>query len=95
MASGKLSIYKEPKLRDPRLLLGFSGWMDGGDVSTGTAKCLIEKLGAERFAQIEPNGFYIYSFPGSMEVTALFRPYTKITNGLIKTYEIPTNTFFL
>ena len=94
MASGKLSIYKEPKLRDPRLLLGFSGWMDGGDVSTGTIKCLIDKLDAKRFAQIEPNGFYIYSFPGSMEVTALFRPHTKIKDGLIKTYEIPTNTFF-
>ena len=94
MASEKLSIYKRPKFRKPRLLLGFSGWMDGGEVSTGTVKCLIDKLGAQRFAEIEPKGFYIYSFPGSMEITALFRPHTKIRNGIIESYEIPANAFF-
>ena len=86
MTSDKLNIYKRPKLNTPRMLLGFSGWMNGGDVSTGTVKCFIEKLGAERFANIEPEGFYIYSFPGSMEITALFRPHTKIKDGLIKSF---------
>jgi proteasome assembly chaperone (PAC2) family protein len=81
-------------LSKPRLLLGFSGWMDGGEVSTGTVKCFIEKLGAAAFAEIEPTGFYIYSFPGSMELTALFRPHAKIREGLIESYEIPSNTFY-
>jgi len=94
MASDKLNIYKKPKLRNARLLLGFSGWMDGGEVSTGTVKCLIDKLDAWRFAEIEPKGFYIYSFPGSMEITALFRPHTQIKNGTIESYEIPSNIFF-
>jgi proteasome assembly chaperone (PAC2) family protein len=94
MASDRLKIYKRPKLRNPRLLLGLGGWMDGGKVSTGTIKCLIDKLDARRFAEIEPKGFYIYNFPGSMEITALFRPHTKIKNGLIVSYEIPDNTFF-
>ncbi len=94
MASDKLNIYNRPKLHNPRLLLGFSGWMDGGEVSTGTVKCLIDKLGAQQFAEIKPKGFYIYSFPGSMEITALFRPHTKIKDGIIESYEIPSNTFF-
>lgn len=94
MASDKLDIYKRPKLNNPRLLLGFTGWMDGGEVSTGTVRCLIEKLGAERFAEIEPEGFYIYNFPGSMELTALFRPHTKIKNGLIRRCEFPINAFY-
>ena len=94
MASDKLNIYKRPRLDTPRVLLGFSGWMDGGKVSTGTIRCLIEKLGAKRFAEIEPEGFYIYNFPGSMEVTALFRPHTRIKNGLIESYDVPTNAFF-
>jgi proteasome assembly chaperone (PAC2) family protein len=68
--------------------------MDGGEVSTGTVKCLTDKLGAQRFAEVEPKGFYIYSFPGSMEITALFRPHTKIKEGLIESYEIPENSFF-
>jgi len=94
MASDELNIWKEPKLENPRLLLGFSGWMDGGNVSTGTIECLIDKLGAERFAEIEPEGFYIYNFPGSMEITALFRPHVKVKDGLIQTYEVPKNEFF-
>ncbi|HUW19385.1 MAG TPA: PAC2 family protein [Sedimentisphaerales bacterium] len=94
MACEKLRIYKRPNLSDARLLLGFSGWMDGGDVSTGTLKCLIDKLRAERFAEIESEGFYIYSFPGSMETTALFRPHTKIIDGLVRAFEFPKNEFF-
>jgi proteasome assembly chaperone (PAC2) family protein len=94
MASDNLTIYKRPKMSKSRLLLGFSGWMDGGDVSTGTVKCLIDKLEAQKLAEIEPKGFYIYSFPGSMEITALFRPHTQIKNGIIESYEIPTNTFY-
>jgi proteasome assembly chaperone (PAC2) family protein len=94
MASDNLNIYKKPELNKSRLLLGFSGWMDGGEVSTGTVKSLIKKLEARKFAEIEPTGFYIYSFPGSMEITALFRPHTKIKNGIIESYEIPANSFY-
>ena len=94
MTCEKLNIYKRPGLDKPRMLFGLSGWMDGGNVSTGTIKCLIERLGAEKFADIEPEGFYIYSFPGSMEITALFRPHTRIRNGLIESYERPTDAFY-
>jgi proteasome assembly chaperone (PAC2) family protein len=94
MTSEKLNIYKRPELNQPRMLLGLSGWMDGGNVSTGTVKCLIDRLCAEKFAEIEPEGFYIYSFPGSMEITALFRPHTRIRNGLIESYERPTDAFY-
>ena len=94
MASDELKIYHKPSFKSPRLLLGFSGWMDGGEVSTGTVKCLIEKLDARKFAEIDPEGFYIYSFPGMMEVTALFRPHTHIEDGLIKSYEVPRDAFY-
>jgi proteasome assembly chaperone (PAC2) family protein len=94
MASDKLKIYSKPDLHNSRLLLGLSGWMDGGEVSTGTLKYLIEKLSAQKFAEISPEGFYIYSFPGSMEMTALFRPHTRIRAGIIKSFEVPRNEFF-
>ena len=94
MSSGKLKIYKRPNFKNPRLLLGFSGWMDGGDVSTGTVNCLIDKLGAQKFAEVGPEGFYLYSFPGPMEMTALFRPHTRIEDGLIKSYQTPADAFY-
>lgn len=94
MRSGKLKILLRPNLDKPRVLLGFSGWMNGGEVSTGTIKYLAEKLEAEKIAEIDPEGFYIYNLPGSMEISALFRPHTKIKAGLVRSYEVPTNTFF-
>ena len=94
MISDKLKIYHKPKLKNARLLLGFYGWMDGGDVSTGTVKYLIEQFGAERFATIKPEGFYIYSLPGSMEMSSLFRPHAIIENGMVQKYRIPRNTFY-
>ena len=94
MVPKEFRILDKPKLNKPRLLMGFSGWMDGGEVSTGTVKCLIEKVHARKFAEIDPRGFYIYSFPGSMEITALFRPHAKIKDGQIQSFEIPKNRFF-
>ncbi|MCJ7729758.1 MAG: PAC2 family protein [Sedimentisphaerales bacterium] len=94
MNTKKLKIEREPRLSKPRLVMGLSGWMDGGDVSTGTIKFLREKLGAEQFAHIEPEGFYLYSFPAPMELSAILRPHTRMKEGLVQTFEIPTNIFY-
>jgi proteasome assembly chaperone (PAC2) family protein len=76
------------------MVLAFSGWMDGGDVSTGTVEWLVSELDARKVARIDPEEFYIYSFPGSMETSALFRPHTRIKNGLIKAFVPPRDTFY-
>ncbi len=94
MAEHKLDIFRVPALDAPRMLIGLSGWMDSGEVSTGTINWLISYLGARKFAEIEPEGFYLYNFPGGMETSALFRPYTKIVAGRIRTYLQPQNTFY-
>jgi proteasome assembly chaperone (PAC2) family protein len=94
MRSDKLRIFDDASLHTPRLLLGFSGWMDGGDVSTGTVKILAERLYAKRFAEIEAEGFYIYNFPGAMEITALFRPHCRIKKGIVKNFQFPENVFY-
>lgn len=94
MTTEFVRIRKRPKLKDARMVLGFSGWMDGGEVSIGTIEYLVSKLGARKLADIDPQEFYIYSFPGSMEISSLFRPHAKIEDGLITGYQGPTNTFF-
>jgi proteasome assembly chaperone (PAC2) family protein len=93
MPPSQLEIHARPRMREARMVMGLSGWMDGGDVSTGTIECLVERLDAKRLAEIRPEDFYLYSFPGSMEISSLFRPYTKIENGLIVEYQPPTNVF--
>lgn len=83
MGADSLSILDRPALSNARLVLGFSGWMDGGEISTGTVDYLHQKFNAAKLAEIDPSRFYLYSFPGSMELAALFRPYAKIEEGLI------------
>jgi proteasome assembly chaperone (PAC2) family protein len=75
------------------MVLAFTGWMDGGEVSTGTVHRLIDHLNAEPIGEIDPADFYIYNFPGAMEIAAVFRPHVKIESGLIRAFELPTNTF--
>src|SRR3954453_7791545 len=76
------------------MLLAFTGWMDGGEVSTGTVRNLLANLSADPIADIDPEPFYIYNFPGSMEVAALFRPEVQYVDGLITELEMPENRFY-
>lgn len=94
MEPERLRIHTLPKLNDGRMVLAFSGWMDGGDVSTGTVEWLIQALQARPVATLDPEGFYIYNFPGSMEIAALFRPHTKIEDGIITALKPPGGVFF-
>jgi proteasome assembly chaperone (PAC2) family protein len=93
LSSSALRIRECPTLDKATLVLAFTGWMDGGDVSTGTVRRLVDLLEAPAFAEIDPEPFYLYSFPGSMELTALFRPPIKIADGLVASLEMPANTF--
>jgi proteasome assembly chaperone (PAC2) family protein len=83
-----------PTLRQGRLVLAFSGWMDGGEVSTGSVRWLARHLHAAKVASIDPEDFYLTNFPGSMEVAALFRPQVTVAAGVIQQYQTPRNEFF-
>ncbi|MEW6250935.1 MAG: PAC2 family protein [Planctomycetota bacterium] len=89
-----LQIQETPRLSGGRMVLAFSGWMDGGNVSTGTVEWLVRTLEAREVARIDPEPFYIYNFPGTMEMSALFRPYTKIDEGIVAEFTPPENTFW-
>ena len=108
-----LAIYETPELDSPRMILGFTGWMDGGGVSTGTVNYLAEKLQAPKLADIASPEFYILNFPVStvpitvltdrgtalvssvnpMEFAAIFRPHTRIRDGIIQELRFPKNEF--
>lgn len=89
-----LCILDNPPLKHTAMILSFSGWLDGGEVSTGTLEVFYEKLDARPLAKIDPADFYIYNVPGPMEISALFRPHVHLEKGLIKAYQPPNNIFF-
>jgi len=99
----------------PVMVIGLTGWMDGGHVSTGTVAYLRERLEAESFAEIDPLDFYIFHFPitslpisvhledgravvqpvSPMEFAAVFRPHSKIENGVVREIQYPENLFHI
>ena len=54
----------------------------------------MDLLEAPPIAEIDPEPFYIYNFPGSMDLAALFRPGIKIEDGLVKSLDMPANIFY-
>jgi proteasome assembly chaperone (PAC2) family protein len=89
-----LRIHHRPVLDRATLVLAFTGWMDGGDVSTGTVRRLVDLLGAKSIAEIDPEPYYLFNFPGPMELAALFRPHLKIEGGRVEAMDLPSNTFY-
>jgi len=90
--NGSLVIQNEPDLQAPYLLVGLRGWLNAGEVSTGSIDYLRRNLGARKFAHIESRGFYVYQVPSSSPELSL-RPRAKIEEGLVTKVELPQNEF--
>ncbi len=59
----ELRVHRNVQVGSPALVMGFTGWMDGGSVSTGTVSYLADKLQATRVAEIDSRDFYIFNLP--------------------------------
>jgi hypothetical protein len=93
MPHDALKVSQLPALAQGTLLLALTGWMDGGNVSTGTVKHLMQNRQLVEVARIEPAGFYIENIPGNMEIAALFRPHVRYEGGLVKSFDFGSNVF--
>src|SRR3712207_4956469 len=80
-----LKIHELPSLRSPTLIAAFAGWPDAGEVASGSARYLARKLRARRFAELDPEEFYVFTET---------RPTTIILAPGQRALEWPTNEFF-
>jgi len=94
MTPTQLNLLHEPKLTNATLLLALTGWMDGGEVSTGTVKRIMGRREVRQVGRIDPDEFYICNFPGDMETAAMFRPHVKYDDGVVERFEMPANVFW-
>jgi proteasome assembly chaperone (PAC2) family protein len=90
--AGRLILQNQPELVAPYLLVGFRGWLNAGEVSTGSIDYLKRRLGARPFAQIESSGYYIYQIPATGPEQTL-RPHTRIEDGVVRRLDVPKNEF--
>ncbi len=73
-----------PSGNAPVLIAAFEGWNDAGDAATAAVSHLGRHWGAEDFASIDPEDFY--------DFTAT-RPIVRLSDGVTRSIDWPTNTF--
>ncbi len=94
MGFDELTMGNVPALANTTMLVALTGWMDGGEVSTGTVEGLMERRKTVEIGRIDPDTFYLYNFPASMEVASIFRPEVKYKEGVVEEFAFPTNVFY-
>ncbi|MGC9975908.1 MAG: PAC2 family protein, partial [Syntrophales bacterium] len=91
--NSRLVMLEQPQLTSPYIIVGLNGWLNAGEVSTGSIDYLRRKVGARKFAYIDTQGFYIYQIPSSNPDQTM-RPHVQINEGLVRKLESPQNDLF-
>lgn len=53
-----LQVDRRPDLHNPIAVVAFSGWNDAASAATNAARFIVRRLGARRFAHIDPEEFF-------------------------------------
>ncbi len=81
----ELRIAERPTLRRPVLIAAFRGWNDGGQAASLAAGYLTRLWQANRFADIDPEGFVDFQTT---------RPLVSLDEGMTRRIEWPENVFY-
>lgn len=81
----ELQVSFTPSLRDPVLITAFRGWNDGGQGASLAGGYLAKTWSAERFAEIEPEGFFDFQAT---------RPHVTLVEGETRRIDWPENAFY-
>ncbi len=85
-----LEFESRPALRNPDILCGLNGWVNGGDVSIGSVNYFIRQFKGVKFATMPASHYHIYQLPGIESL----RPVFKMQDGLIIESHLPRNQFY-
>ncbi len=80
-----LRIDTRPELNNPIAICAFAGWNDAASSATNAARFVVRRLGARRFASLDPEPFYDFTET---------RPSVRITARGEREISWPTNDFF-
>src|SRR5919205_447476 len=81
----ELRLAHRPDLERPVMVAAFRGWNDGGHGASLAGGYLARAWNAERFAEIEPEGFFDFQAT---------RPHVSLVEGMTRRIDWPENAFF-
>lgn len=86
-----LELRETPQNDTMYMLMGWRQWADAGAMSSGLPKYLAQETNARKIGTINPDGFYIFQFPGMHD---LARPIVKFEDGLPVSLDTPRNDIY-
>lgn len=89
--SDAVELREKPQAQQMVMLVGWEQWADGGAVSSGLPRFLVQETGARKIGTIKPDGFYLFQIPGTHD---LVRPVINFEDGYPKSLETPRNNFY-
>src|ERR671937_3266623 len=81
----ELRVHHRPELTRPVLIGAFRGWNDGAQAASLAAGYLAKTWGAERFADIDPEGFFDFQAT---------RPHVSLEDGITRRIDWPETVFY-
>jgi proteasome assembly chaperone (PAC2) family protein len=81
----ELRIDHRPELERPVLVAAFRGWNDGAQAASLAAGYLAKTWGAQRFAEVDPEGFFDFQAT---------RPHVSLVEGVTRRIDWPETVFF-
>ena len=81
----ELTITKRPQLTRPVLIAAFRGWNDGAQGASLAGGYLVKSWGAQRFAEIDPEGFFDFQAT---------RPHVSLVDGETRRIDWPETSFY-
>ena len=87
----RIRILNKPTVAEIYMLAGWHQWADAGSISSGLPEYLIHLTEAQKIAEINDDGFYIFQIPGTHH---LLRPAVKLKDGHVGSLDVRKNEFF-
>jgi predicted ATP-grasp superfamily ATP-dependent carboligase len=81
----ELRLHRWPELTRPVIIAAFRGWNDGAQAASLAAGYLAKTWGAERFADVDPEGFFDFQAT---------RPHVSLEDGITRRIDWPETAFY-
>jgi predicted ATP-grasp superfamily ATP-dependent carboligase len=81
----ELRVSARPELTRPVLVAAFRGWNDGAQAASLAAGYLARLWGADRFAEVDPEGFFDFQAT---------RPHVSLVEGITRQIDWPETAFY-
>ena len=73
-----IEIWEKPEAKEIYMLAGWRQWVDGGAISSGLPRYLVEQTEAREIGNIKPDGYYLFQLPGTHH---FMRPMVRHNDG--------------